>query len=236
MTGSNVTIDRDALARPGWAAAICRLLGQLLTGLLVVPVILSLSSAGVSAQSAPADLLSTTINTTVSYDALANDGKDVHFGEVAQPAHGQTWSVGNGQISYLPAANYVGSDAFTYTAFGATGVAYTAAVSVTVEGTPTAVSTRDDQVSAQEDTPNWIAPLANDAVGPDGGYLTLTVDKAPRHGELTEQGDGSVIYTPIPDWHGTDSFTYTATDGITAAPGEVNITVVPVADLPKLQI
>ena len=53
------------------------------------------------------------------------------------------------------------------------------------------------------------------------------------NGSLTLNADGSFVYTPNAGFCGTDSFTYTATDGhATSAPATVTITVysVPVAN------
>ena len=73
--------------------------------------------------------------------------------------------------------------------------------------------------------------LANDT-NADGGTLTAVLGTRPAHGSLTLNADGSFSYTPNAGFWGTDSFTYTATDGhATSAPATVTITVysVPVA-------
>jgi hypothetical protein len=44
--------------------------------------------------------------------------------------------------------------------------------------------------------------------------------------------DGSIRYTPDPDFHGTDSFTYTVTDGLAEDTGTVTVTVNSVNDAP----
>ncbi|WP_178863995.1 cadherin-like domain-containing protein, partial [Thiomicrorhabdus cannonii] len=35
----------------------------------------------------------------------------------------------------------------------------------------------------------------------------------PAHGNVVIEGDGTVTYTPVADYNGPDSFTYTITDG-----------------------
>src|SRR3546814_14728027 len=48
--------------------------------------------------------------------------------------------------------------------------------------------------------------------------------------------DGAWVYTPAPDFFGTDSFTYSVTDGVNApSTATVSITVNPVNDPPVLQ-
>ncbi len=54
--------------------------------------------------------------------------------------------------------------------------------------------------------------LANDA-DPEGDELTVRKVNSPRHGTLTLLPDGSFTFTPDPDFHGSDSFTYRANDG-----------------------
>ena len=47
----------------------------------------------------------------------------------------------------------------------------------------------------------------------DEGSLTVTGHSQPGHGTVTVRPDGSFEYTPTPGWSGTDTFTYTVTDG-----------------------
>src|SRR5204863_153678 len=49
----------------------------------------------------------------------------------------------------------------------------------------------------------------------------------PAHGTLTFNSDGTFTYTPTNNYHGADSFTFTASDGTnTSAPATVSLTVV----------
>ena len=84
-------------------------------------------------------------------------------------------------------------------------------------------------VTTNEDTPKAITLTGSD---PDGDALTFAVVSGPAHGTLT----GSVpalTYTPVPNFNGSDSFTFTTTDGsLTSAPATVSITVTPVNDPP----
>jgi hypothetical protein len=92
----------------------------------------------------------------------------------------------------------------------------------------------DDTYSTDEDTPLVIfAPgvLANDTDA-DGDVLTAqwVSGSGPANGALTLNPDGSFTYSPNPNFNGTDSFTYTASDGEYADIATVTITVLPVAD------
>ncbi|HVK07941.1 MAG TPA: ELWxxDGT repeat protein [Gemmataceae bacterium] len=96
------------------------------------------------------------------------------------------------------------------------------------------VARADSYPAATEDVPlSAPAPgvLANDGVG--GAGLTAAVAAGPSHGSLTLNPDGSFQYVPDPDFFGTDTFTYTASDGTeTSSPATVTITVQPVNDRP----
>ena len=64
------------------------------------------------------------------------------------------------------------------------------------------------------------------AVDQEGDELTYTVEKEPKRGTVTVEGD-TFTYTPAENRTGTDSFTYVATDsqGNVSAPATVTITV-----------
>jgi len=98
-----------------------------------------------------------------------------------------------------------------------------------VNAAPLAV---DDAVETREDRPVTIAVLANDS-DPDGDTLAVVDASAPAHGTTRVAGAGTVIYTPEPDFNGSDRFTYTVRDrpGLTAR-ADVRVTVLPVDDAP----
>jgi predicted outer membrane repeat protein len=70
---------------------------------------------------------------------------------------------------------------------------------------------------------------------PHNAALAVSAATAPSHGTLVVRADGSFTYTPAPDYHGSDAFTYYVTDGLHgAATGSVSLTVNPVNDAPTL--
>ncbi|NQU26585.1 MAG: tandem-95 repeat protein [Candidatus Nealsonbacteria bacterium] len=94
---------------------------------------------------------------------------------------------------------------------------------------------RDDAWSIAEDTALLVAApglLVND-YDPEGNPLTASRVFGPYRGELTLLSDGSFTYTPNENFHGTDSFTYLADDGLTKSNvATVTITIDPVNDAP----
>ena len=97
---------------------------------------------------------------------------------------------------------------------------------------PTAVG---DEYSIGEDATLTVAApgvLDNDT-DTDGDALAAIPASDPASGTLTLSPDGGFVYTPNPDFNGTDSFTYRANDGAAVSnTATVSITVTPVADLP----
>ena len=74
--------------------------------------------------------------------------------------------------------------------------------------------------------------LGNDA-DTDGDSLTATLTAGAAHGAVTLGEDGSFVYTPQANWNGSDSFTYSAFDGVEMSqPATVSIEIAPVNDAP----
>ena len=78
-----------------------------------------------------------------------------------------------------------------------------------VNETPEAV---DDTGATDEDEAVAIDVLTNDT-DPENDDLTVSLRNRPRNGSATVETDGAITYTPNPDYHGADTFTYTVSDG-----------------------
>ncbi|MDB4010941.1 Ig-like domain-containing protein [Polaribacter sp.] len=90
----------------------------------------------------------------------------------------------------------------------------------------------DGSTVKDEDTPQIINLSASDV---DGDDLTYTIGTAPTNGTVTLTG-AEVVYTPNENFNGTDSFTFTSSDGtIESNAGTVAITVTAVNDAPVAQ-
>ena len=73
--------------------------------------------------------------------------------------------------------------------------------------------------------------LANDS-DVEGDTLTVQSVTQGASGSVVDNGDGTVTYTPNPDWNGVDTFTYTVTDGALTDTATVTVTVTAVNDAP----
>jgi hypothetical protein len=90
---------------------------------------------------------------------------------------------------------------------------------------------------AEDSGANAINVLANDNDGPDEGEtLAVTSVTQGAHGTVTITGGGTgVSYAPAADYFGTDTFTYTISDGHGGTDtATVNVTVTPVNDAPVI--
>jgi hypothetical protein len=67
--------------------------------------------------------------------------------------------------------------------------------------------------------------VANDS-DVDGDALAVVAVTAPLHGSAAILGNGAVTYSPAAGWAGTDTFTYTVSDGAASAVATVSVTVV----------
>ena len=163
-------------------------------------------------------------------DVLANDtGISKKITAVGTPGHGSAAITHSGaDLTYTPAANYCGSDSFTYTLDSGSQ----ATVSVTVTCVNDAPVAGDDTGSVNEDATLSANVLSNDTDA-DGDPLTAIKLTDPAHGDLTFSADGSYTYVPHANYHGSDSFTYKANDGhADSNVATVSITVNSVNDAP----
>jgi VCBS repeat-containing protein len=134
---------------------------------------------------------------------------------VANPTHGALTLNADGSFTYTPAANYHGSDSFTYKANDGSLDSNVATVSLTVTSVNDApVAANDSYTTTQNTALSIVAPgiLGNDS-DVDGDAMTAHVLSQPSHGGLAINTNGSFVYLPATGWSGTDSFSYVANDG-----------------------
>ena len=156
---------------------------------------------------------------------------------VSGPAHGVLTLNPDGSFSYTPDANYNGTDAFSYKANDGTADSNVATVTIAIDAVNDAPVAGNDAFSIAEDMALTVtAPgvLGNDTDA-EGQSLSATMVSGPSSGVLTLNSDGSFSYTPNANFHGTDSFTYRASDGSASSnTATVTITVSPVNDAPTI--
>src|SRR5213075_516918 len=163
------------------------------------------------------------------------DGDALNAILVSQPTHGVLTLNTNGGFTYLPAANYLGSDSFTYQANDGALNSGIATVTITVGGVNDAPVAVDDSYTTLEDTilnVPAIGVLTNDT-DVDGDTLSAILVSQPTHGVLTLNTNGGFSYLPATNYLGSDSFTYRANDGaLNSGIATVTITIGGVNDAP----
>ncbi|MFN8856129.1 MAG: Ig-like domain-containing protein, partial [Planctomycetaceae bacterium] len=138
---------------------------------------------------------------------------------VSGPANGTLTLQANGLFTYAPQAGFLGIDQFTYVAADATSTSLPTTVTLTVTNSvpvaqaDTFAITRDLFDSVTQGAPRL---TANDT-DRDGDGLTAQLVTPPSHGLLAVNTDGTWRYTPEPNWFGTDTATYRASDGLAAS-------------------
>ncbi len=171
---------------------------------------------------------------------LANDldvdGDAISLRLEAAPEHGTLRLEPNGAFTYAPSADYHGADHFTYIADDGHGGNAVGTVTLTVAPVNDAPTALDDTFGTDEDRAlDLPAPglLANDQ-DVDGDALTVRPGTPPLHGTLQLRAEGGFVYTPAPDAHGPDSFTYIVDDNAGGiATGTVHIQVGAIPDVPR---
>lgn len=152
------------------------------------------------------------------------------------PAHGTLNLNADGTFSYTPTAGYFGADSFTYRVSDGTLQSDPVTVSFNIlPGANSVPVANADSYSATEDVTLVVnaasGVLANDVDG-NADPMTTTVVTQPTKGSLVLNADGSFSYTPQANVFGTDTFTYTASDGQPSAPAPVTITIASQNDAP----
>jgi VCBS repeat-containing protein len=140
-----------------------------------------------------------------------------------QPSHGKVADNSDGTFTYTPAADFNGTDSFTYdvTDDGLTDgepdpKTSTGTVTITVTPVNDAPVAADDAYAAHENIAVSVS-AANGVLNNDSDVdvdpLIAVLVSGPAHGTLALNANGSFTYTPEAGFTGADSFTYKATDG-----------------------
>ncbi|GLU36410.1 retention module-containing protein [Pseudomonas sp. NBRC 100443] len=174
---------------------------------------------------------------TIAANTLLGNDSDVDGDSLSilsvQGAVNGTVKLENGNVVFTPAKDVNGTGSFTYTVSDGHGGTSTATVTVGINAVNDAPVAKPDIASTQEDKPVTLNVLANDS-DVDGDSLSVTSASA-SNGSVTVNADGTLTYTPKANFSGSDSITYTISDGHGGtASSTVALSVTPVADVPLL--
>jgi hypothetical protein len=155
------------------------------------------------------------------------DSANLTYAIATQPRNG-TLTGTPPAVVYLPAANFAGTDSFTFTVSDGTTTSPAATVSLTVASRPDAPTAHGADLTVAEDTSVAITLDGRDG---DNDSLTYAITAGPTRGTL--QGSGRfVTYVPAANTSGADAFTFRVSDASASATAEVRIVVTAVDDAP----
>ena len=143
-------------------------------------------------------------------DEYPSSGVEVTFDEVT--ANNGTIEVDRNLYTYTPPVNFSGSDTFSYTICSkvSSDICATATVTINVadNGNPEAA---DDSYSTGINTPiNITNYLENDVVIDNA--IVESINTTNTSGTVTLNNDQTITYTPLNNFKGDDTFTYTLCD------------------------
>jgi hypothetical protein len=183
---------------------------------------------------ANSDRATTNYETSVSIDVLNNDsdpdGDKLAIANLTQPRNGSVELNTDAatRVKYTPNAEFSGRDRFTYTIRDSRGETATTTVTVTVSEPPNrppvavddkAVmdqATRDQALGDKNRESRMVIPVLSNDSDPDGDSLTITnvtqPSTNPGVSQVEVNPDGTLTYIAR-DTSGTQTFTYTVSDG-----------------------
>src|SRR5205085_5100738 len=149
---------------------------------------------------------------------------------VTNVTHGTLLLSADGAFTYTPAANYNGSDSFSYRPRDPVVAGNVTVVTINIapqDDPPVAVN---DSTNTLEDTSVTVRVLRNDSEA-DGEALTIT-SVFTTNGTVVVSNATNVIFTPALNYFGVVNFSYVISDGTSFATGNVAVAVAAVNDPP----
>ncbi len=190
---------------------------------------------------------STYSDTPLTIDVIANDtdidGDDLTISAATIDPEEGSVNIQDNKLVYTPHVNAVGIITIGYTVADKPSGGEISSSTVTVLVTPTSTSNlntpsaENDVFSIDEDgglnVPTANSILNNDSDLDTSDFLSVALLTDVTHGILALSSDGTFTYTPNVNFNGTDSFTYTLSDGQGGFDtAQVTLTVNSINDIP----
>ena len=179
------------------------------------------------------DIVSTQEDTPLTIaatDLLSNDsdvdGDTLTITSVDSAVNGTVVLDGT-DITFTPDADFNGDASFTYTVSDGNGEEDNAAVTVNVESVNDNPVAGNDTANTLEDNSVNIDVLDNDSDVDADDILSVASVTQGANGSVTIEADNTLTYTPDANFFGTDTFTYTISDGELTDTASVSVTVTP---------
>jgi len=169
-------------------------------------------------------------STNITLTGSEPQGRTLTFTLLTLPSHG-TVSGTPPSVTYKPATNYFGSDAFTFKVNNGITDSLPATVSLTVTQVYYPPIAFSQSLTNFEDT---ALPVTLTGYDPQGYALTFSVLTQPAHGTLSGTAP-NLTYQPATNYFGNDSFTFRVGDGVSnSLSATISITNRPVDDPPTV--
>ncbi len=134
----------------------------------------------------------------------------------SSPAHGSLSVSLDGSLTYVPDADFVGTDTFSYYISNGYQTAWTTATIDVIDAPPIANNNSYTLRPGRTLTVDAAHGLLANDVDP-GGTVHATSFSSPAHGSLSVSLDGSLTYVPDYGFTGVDTFSYFISDGAQTA-------------------
>ncbi|MEJ7590002.1 MAG: Ig-like domain-containing protein [Planctomycetaceae bacterium] len=161
-----------------------------------------------------------TLTVTAANGLLSNDydsDSDTLIPTITvQPTHGTITLAANGSFVYVPESAAINAtDTFKYRVYDGAEFSAEQTVTITVTNSIPAASAPKYQTHHSATlTVNSQSGLLSNATDADGDSITAQLVTGTAHGTLQLSSEGSFVYVPVAGWTGTDSFTFTLSDGL----------------------
>ena len=211
------------------------------TGTLTI-IVNAVDDAPTVSQSTVSSTLDATINedsSSVTINVLADlgytadaDGDSVSITAVQANAGAGSVSTDGSSVTYTPAADYSSPATITFTASDGTS-SFSAFFTISFNASNDAPVAVDDTETLTEDDSLTTITVLDDDTDADGDSLTVSAISYSGTGTAAINADNARIdYTPAANFNGTDTITYTVSDGTATDTGTLTIIVNAVNDAP----
>jgi len=174
-------------------------------------------------------------DTSISITLTGSDpkGDPLIYRIVKTPSHGRLSSVQanliGANLTYTPDLNYTGSDSFTYKVNNGKVNSDPAIVTLSVLAVNDPPMANPLYLTMKVDKSTAVVLSGNDV---DNDALEFSIFTQPKHGDIANDSTfkvtGKLIYRPRAYYTGTDSFSYTVSDGVAdSSPATVTINITP---------
>ncbi|MCR4377239.1 MAG: tandem-95 repeat protein, partial [Rhodospirillales bacterium] len=181
---------------------------------------------------------------SISFEMLMSNDSDVEGGDLSfvgfsAPQNGVLKPGAGGILTYVPDADFSGTDTFSYTIKDDAGTESSGTVILDVLQTNDAPIIHG-QTILRTDEDTSLTFMADDLLGQvsddEGDRLSVSgLILTGGAGQLVRNRDGSWAFTPPQDWNGSVEMSYLVSDGQALSGATAKITVDPVNDAPVAQ-